>query len=139
MAMRRSVIGLAILILFLAPSLLNAGPQADPAFRTVHLFDLSSTQEETRLLAVLDEFNQLFSRLGYSEVRYRLWKIQEKGSDQFTYLYDSTWPDKATYDKVHQNSDYKTILEKHLPFFQKVLENEIYTKYVELSTGEKGL
>jgi hypothetical protein len=135
MAKKRSIFGLAALVLFLAASFLNAVPPSGPAFRTVHLFNLKSTQEETRLLAVLDEFNKLFSKLGYSQVSYRFWKVQGEEPGHSTYLYDSTWPDRSTYDKVHQNSAYKKLLDKHLPFLQQVLKNEIYSKYLELRSG----
>jgi hypothetical protein len=137
MAKKRSVMWLAVLVLFLAASFLKAAPPAGPAFRTVHLFSLSSAQEEGRLRAALEEFNRLFSKLGYPQVSYRLWKVQGSASDQFTHLYDSTWPDQATYDKVHQNSTYKKLLEKHLPFLQQVLKNETYSKCIELKAGGK--
>jgi hypothetical protein len=135
MAKNRSIVRLSVLVIFLAASFLWAGMPAGSAYRTVHLFSLSSAQEEGRLRAVLEEFNQLFSKLGYAQVSYRLWKVEESGSEQFTHLYDSTWPDRATYDKVHQNSAYKKLLEKHLPFLKRVLKNETYSTCVELRAG----
>jgi hypothetical protein len=132
MANRKSLIGLTILALLLSASFISGVPPDGPGFRTVHQFSLSSAEEEGRLLAVLDEFNRLFSKLGYPQVSYRLWRVQEGEADRFTHLYDSTWPDKSTYDKVHQDPAYKKLLEKHLPFLRQVLKDEAYSKYLEI-------
>jgi len=130
----RIIAGLSALVF---SGVFHFGSVANPVgapFRTLHQFNLTTIGEETRLLAVLEEFNQLFAKLGYPEVRYRLWRVQEGGPGQLNYLYDSLWPDRATYDKVHQDSGYKALLEKHLPFLQQILKDEVYYKYVELGT-----
>jgi hypothetical protein len=134
---KRVIVGLATLALIVFVLFTSAGNPGGSAFRTIHQFNLTTIQEESRLRAVLDEFNQLFSKLGFPEVRYRLWRAQESTPGQWTYIYDSIWPDRDTYDKVHQNSAYKTLIEKHLAFLQQVLKNEIYGKYIELKTAEK--
>ncbi len=131
----RSLVGSAILALVLSATFARSLPPEGPAFRTVHLFSLSSAQEEGRLIAVLDEFNRLFSRLGYPQVSYRLWKVREGGTEQFSHLYDSTWPDRSAYEKVHQDPAYKELLEKHLPFLQQILGEETYAKCLELRSG----
>ena len=135
MRLKKKIVASVVLTLFMLAPVLNAGSSGGAAFRTIHQFNLTTIREETRLLVVLDEFNQLFSKLGFPDVKYRLWRIQEGGLGQLTYLYDSIWPDRAAYDKVHQDSAYKTLLEKHLPFVQQVLKDEVYCKYVELGTG----
>ena len=138
MATKRWNRGWAIPVLLLSVSFLMAASPAGPAFRTVHLFSLSSSQEEGQLLAVLAEFNRLFSKLGYPQVNYRLWKVEESETGRFSHLYDSTWPDRATYDKAHQDPAYKELLEKHLPFLQRILGEEVYAKCFELrSPGGK--
>jgi hypothetical protein len=138
MALKRKTVGLAMLLVVLAPHL-NSGGQEGPAIKTIHVFNLSSPQEEARLRAILNEFNQLFSTLGFPNVSYRLWRLQEEWPGQFSYryVYDSTWPDRETYDKVHQNIAYQKLLEKHLMFFTQVLNNEIYGEYLELEFSEK--
>jgi hypothetical protein len=89
----------------------------EPAFKTVHLFNLPSAQSELQLLAVLKDCNQLFQKLGYLHVQYRLWKVEGKREGDRSYLWESTWPDKITYDQIHQNKDFLALAEKLLTIY----------------------
>jgi len=129
--------GLTALTLLVFALFTSAGSPGGAAFRTIHQFNLTTIQEEKQLLSVLDEFNQLFSKLGFPEARYRMWRAQDAVPGQVTYIYDSIWPDRAAYDKVHQDSAYIKLLEKHLAFLQQALKNEIYGKYIELKAPGK--
>ena len=121
-----------ICLLGISAVLLRGLPAKGPAFRTVHLFNFGSEQEEKRLLAVLGEFNQLFAKMGHPNIRYRLWRVQGQQAGEFAYLHESTWPDLATYDSVHKDAAYVKLLDKHLPFLRQVLKNEVYNRYLEI-------
>lgn len=131
---RTRVITAAIIITILGAAVFSVkvSAPAGPAFRTVHTFSLCSAQEEGRLLSVLQEFNHVLARLGFTGVRYRQWKIQGAAAGLSGYMYESTWPSLEVYDRVHREAAYTKVLEKNLPFLREVLKNEIYDKLVEL-------
>src|SRR5689334_8075793 len=76
-----------------------------PAFKTVHLFNLASGAEPD-LLAALEEVNQAIAKEGYPESRYRVWKVQGDQQGGHAYLWESTWPDRTVYSKVHDAQSY---------------------------------
>ena len=102
----------------------------EPAFKTVHLFNLPSAQSEQQLLAVLKDCNQLFQKLGYPHVQYHLWKVDGKREGDRAYLWESTWPDKITYDQIHQDKDFLKLV-RRLEQVEKSFGKQIYNRYVE--------
>lgn len=81
---------------------------------------------------MLKETNQLLATLGHSSVKYRLWKVSGTQAGAYSFLWDSQWPDRATYDEVHQDSSYKMLMDRYRAFFDEILKDEIYNHYVEL-------
>ncbi len=124
----------AIIILALGPAAAFAGaaPPKGPALRTVHLFSPGSVHDERLLLSLLQDLNATFARLGHSDVRYRLWKAEGAEGGKPELMYESTWPSREVYDKVHKEADYLKLLDKYRPFLQRVLKGEVYTTYVEV-------
>jgi hypothetical protein len=131
---RTCIVMVAIVLLAFgtAPAFVGASPPAGPAYRTIHTFSLKSAQEEKQLISTLGELNGVLAKLGFSKVRYRLWKIQGAAEGLSGYMYESTWPSLEVYDRVHKQAAYRKVLEKNLPFLREVLKNEIYDKLVEL-------
>ncbi len=121
------------LVAFVSP--LRPWEPKGPAFRTVHLFNLPSPETEAKLLGMLGEFNQLFTQLGYPNVQYRVWKVHGEQKGDYSYLWDSLWPDRATYDKVHEHEAYRKLIERHQKAFEEIVKKEIYNQYEEVLVG----
>ena len=137
--MKRNIltITLAALVGAVTISFVFQASNKEPAFTTVHHFNLQPT-EEARLLIVFQEFNQLFSRLGYPNVQYRLWKSTEGDTVRHSHRWDSVWPDRASYDKVHQDETYKKLHEKHRAYLEGILKDHLYSRFTEVLPGAKG-
>lgn len=63
-------------------------------------------------------------------MQYRLWKVEGKREGDRAYLWESTWPDKITYNQVHQNKDFLKFVEK-LDQVEQSFDKHIYNRYVE--------
>lgn len=103
-----------------------------PSMKTVHLFNLASAAAEADLLGALDEMNQAIAKAGYPQVRYRVWKVQGDQQGTNAYLWESTWPDKATYAKVHASEPYKRAFERVHAAIEGSVKGQVYNRYVEL-------
>jgi hypothetical protein len=130
---------ISMIVLALGPaaaSLDCAAPPKGPAYRTVHVFSPGSVHDEKLMLSLLQEFSATVARLGASEVSYRLWKAEGGTKGEKTELmYESTWPSREVYDRVHKEAEYVKLLQKYLPFLRRVLKGEVYTAYVEIEPG----
>src|SRR5210317_1538213 len=72
-------------------------------FRTVHLISIKNVEDESEFVTIADDFNKVVSKLGYQNVRYNFWKETGDRDGQYKYIFESNWPDKKTYDKVHEH------------------------------------
>lgn len=132
------VFRVAILVLALGPAagILGVGaPPKEPAYKTVHVFTPGSVNDEKLLFSVLEEFNAMIARLGASGVRYRLWKAVGPKGDTGELMYESTWPSRDVYDRVHKEKEYVTLLEKYLPYLRQVLKSEVYSAWLATETS----
>ena len=59
------------------------------AYKSIHLMKLTSSNAEASLLQKLAEANKLYVRLGYPNIRYRVWKISGEQSGTFTHIWES--------------------------------------------------
>ena len=107
-------------------------------FTTAHYFNLEPS-DEAKLLTFMQDFNQLFTKLGYPNVKYRLWRITNDTTAQRSYRWDAVWPNRAAYDKVHQDESYKKLLEKHRPAFDALVKDHLYYRLVEVMPTTKGM
>jgi len=120
---------IVVLALGTAASFRGAAPPKGPAYKTVHVFTPGSVNDEKLLLSLLEEFNSTIARLGVPSVRYRLWKAVGSGGDKAELMYESTWPSREVYDRVHKEKEYVDLLKKYLPFLRQVLKGEVYTAW----------
>ncbi len=129
------IVGCALALVAIA-SPLRPWESKTPAYRAVHLLNLPSPEAEAKSLGILGEFNQMLAQLGYPNVQYRLWKVHGEQGGNYSYLWDSIWPDRATYDKVHEHEAWRKLYERHRQAFEEIFENQIYNRYEEVLAGD---
>jgi hypothetical protein len=122
----------AIMVLVLLVSAVYSQKDPAPAYKAVHLMKLTSPKAEANLLTIVAEFNKLYTEIGYPNIRYRVWKISGKQSGQFTHIWESEWPDKATYDKVHGLKEVTELITRHEKELREILKDQLYNRYEEL-------
>ncbi|OGD19313.1 MAG: hypothetical protein A2W03_18460 [Candidatus Aminicenantes bacterium RBG_16_63_16] len=118
-----------------AAAFIDAAAPKGPAYKTVHVFTPSSVNDEKLLFSLLEEFNATLARLGAPGVRYRLWKAVGTKGDTGDLMYESTWPSREVYDRVHKEKEYMALLEKYLPYLRHVLKNEVYSAWLATETS----
>jgi quinol monooxygenase YgiN len=111
-----------------------AQAQQTPArgYKAVHLFNVAA-QDEAQFLMGIAQLNDAVAKAGIPDVRYRVWKVQGQAKGPQEYLYESTWPDKATYDKAHANPEFKKVLERVEPLMSRLLKDYAYNRYAEVA------
>ena len=102
-------------------------------FRAVHLVNLKSPDSEAEFVTMLNDFNMVVAEVGYPNIRYNLWKERGDREGQFKYIFESTWSDQATYDKVHDNEKYQAVFEKYKTRYEELIKEEVYSRYVPLN------
>jgi len=102
-------------------------------FRTVHLVNLNSVENEAEIVAILNDFNKVFAEVGYPNIRYNLWKERGDREGKYKYIFGSTWPDQATYDKVHKNEKFQAVFEKYKARWEELVNEDVYSRYVPLN------
>jgi hypothetical protein len=123
-----------IFALFFAVMLLSGYSFAqEGVFKAVHLLNLKSVENEAKLIAMLDDFNKVVAEVGYPNIRYNIWKERGDREGQFKYIFESTWPDQATYDKVHNNEKYQSIFKKYKTHYEDLIKEDVYSRYVPLN------
>lgn len=132
--MRHEKLAVACAVLFaaLGASVLAQEPVPKEAFRSVHLVTLRSAADEAAVLAAFAEINAAVAEAGYPEIRYRLYKVTGEQSGNHNYLWESSWPGGAVYDKVHKHPKYEAAVKKH-PAVDTLRKREIYNRYVEVA------
>jgi hypothetical protein len=73
------------------------------------------------------------AELGYQNIRYNFWKETVGRDGQYKYIFESTWPDQETYDKVHEYEEFKEVWEKSYAKWIKIIEVDIYNRYILLN------
>ena len=104
----------------------------DQPFQAVHLINLPSAEAEKSLLAALTDINTAIAKAGCANCGYHLWKVYGTQGGAFNYLWMSTWPGRDVYIKIHQSADYQAAINRHQDI-DKVMNNQIYNRYVEVS------
>jgi hypothetical protein len=110
-----------------------ATPSPIQAFKTVHLFNVASGAAEAQLLSDLSEMNQAITKAGHPESRYRVWKVDGEQQGTRAYLWESTWADRATYDKVHRHPEYEASIKRVGTTLEAALADHVYNRYTEVS------
>jgi len=102
-------------------------------FRTVHLINLKTVEDEAEFVAIADDFNKVVAELGYQNIRYNFWKETRGREGKYKYIFESTWPDQETYDKVHEYEKFKVVWKKNYTKWKKMIEEDIYNRYIPLN------
>lgn len=128
-----------MLLLVLLVAVLRTGTRAQEptpkeAFKAVHLVTLTSADVAT-LLSALADINAAVAKAGHPEVRYRLYRVVGKQAGNHNYMWVSSWPSGAVYDKVHQSPVWQTATKKH-PQMEQLMKNEVYNRYVEVASAK---
>ena len=110
-------------------------PAPDVAFRTIHLINIESGRE-AEVLALFEQFNQVIAKLGCADCRYRLWKVSGAQQGPHAYFWDSSWPGRAMYDKIHNAAEWKT-LSAQGDNLQKLVKDHVYNRIVEVATPKR--
>ena len=125
------------LVVFSMASLSSARAEAaGPAAKTVHLFNVASAADEANLLGALDEMNQAIVKAGYPQSRYRVWKVQANQQGSHAYLWESNWPDRATYAKVHATEIYQRAFERVRSAIETSVKDPVYNRYDEVPVAK---
>ena len=102
-------------------------------FRTVHLINLKTVEDEAEFVAIADDFNKVVTELGYQNISYKFWKETRGRDGQYKYIFESTWPDQETYDKVHEYDKFKEVWEKNYAKWKMMIAEDVYNRYFPLN------
>ncbi len=134
--MRRTHLMLLLVVLV---GVLGTGPRAQEpapkeAFKAVHLVTLTSA-DLAALLASLADVNAAVAEAGHPEIRYRLYRVVGKQAGNYNYMWESSWPSGAVYDRVHQSPAFQAATKKS-PDMERLMKNETYNRYVEVTPAK---
>jgi hypothetical protein len=129
----RSLVLLAVVLGMAASGAVAQEPPPSGPFRAVHLVSLTP-QQVTTLQAWMAEMNAFIDKTGHKDVRYRLFRVVGKQAGKYDFMWESSWPSGAVYQKIHSMPEWKEIGGKH-PEVSEVLKDEIYNRYVEVTTS----
>ncbi len=102
-------------------------------FRTVHHMNLKNIEDEAEFAVIAEVFNKLVEELGYQNIHYNFWKFTGDRQGKYGYIFESNWPDKETFDELHEYEEFKVTLDKWYPKFKSMISEEIYNRYVILN------
>jgi hypothetical protein len=109
-------------------------PPTQP-FQAVHLIKVASPDAEKSLLAALIDVNKAIAKGGCAKCEYHLWKVFGTQAGDYNYIWISSWPGRDVYVKVHSSADYQAAINKH-PELEKIMDTQVYNRYVEVSPGK---
>jgi hypothetical protein len=61
-----------------------------------------------------------------------VWKVQGDQQGNRAYLWESTWPDRAAYAKVHDAQSYQRAFVHVRSAIEASVKDEVYNRYVEI-------
>src|SRR4029450_3231504 len=128
-----------MLLLIVLVAVIGKGPRAQEpspkeAFKAVHLVTLTSA-DVAPLLAALADLNAAVAGAGQPEVKYRLYKVAGKQVGNYNYMWESSWPSGAVYDRVHNGAAFQEATKKH-PEVERLMKDEVYNRYVEVTSAK---
>jgi len=123
----------AILIVTMASSAVGQEPPPAGAFKAVHLVNLTPQQVAT-LQAWMADMNAAMTKAGHKDVRYRLYKVIGKKAGEYDFMWESSWPSGAVYEKIHSLPEWKTIGSRY-PGLSELTKVETYNRYGEVAAG----
>ena len=100
-----------------------------PSRSVIGAFELRIPQRE--LQATIADLNAVVAKAGFSDTRYRLFKVTGTQAGTYNYLLESSWPGGDAYDQVHKSPEWREAAQKH-PDFQRITKDQVYNRYVEV-------
>ena len=79
--------------------------------------------------------NRAIADSGHPNAGYRLWKVTGEQAGEYSYLWEGAWPDQATYDEIHEGEAWQKAAERVGPLFEKIMEKQIYNRFIEIPTN----
>jgi hypothetical protein len=134
--MRRRSLTLPAIVLGIV--VISAGaqePPPAPAFKAVHLSNLTSPQVAA-LQAWMADMNAVIAEAGHADIRYRLYKVTGTQAGKYEYMWESSWPGGDVYTKIHDSPGWKAVVERH-PGLEALMKDEIYNRYVEVASEKR--
>jgi len=101
-------------------------------YRAVHRMNIKDVKYEAEFVKIAGVFNKLMAELGIPNTKYNFWKLAEGYEGEYRYVFESNWPDKETYDKVHEYEEFKRTFDKWYPIFKSMITEEVYSRNVLL-------
>jgi hypothetical protein len=122
-----------VLFIFANPSFSEEPKNhTDTCFKTVHLLNLKSELNERELEIMIKDLNKCLAKHGFSNVKYTAWKLRGDSNCKYTYLFESTWPDVTTYNKIHETMEYKRVRTNWQQNWASVVDEE-YGRFMPLN------
>jgi hypothetical protein len=135
MNIRNRVVSIFVLVLFLiTPYCIaqeSSAYQDQVPFKTIHIFNLRPKFSADDAKSVLEKFNRLFVKLGHPECHYKLWESSGE-EKQPRYLWESFWTNRAVYDEIHKNSEYRKLVREEFLGLRRMFQDHTYYRYYEL-------
>jgi hypothetical protein len=127
---RRSLILPAVVLgMFVISAAAQEAPPAG-AFKAVHLTNLTP-QQVAALSAWMADMNAVIAKAGHPDIGYRLYKVTGTQVGKYEYMWESSWPSRDVYTKIHNSPEWKVVAERH-PGLDGIMKDEIYNRYVEV-------
>jgi hypothetical protein len=128
--LRRSLTLATIVLGMVVISAAAQDPPPAPAFKAVHLTNLTP-QQVAALQAWMADMNAAIAKAGHPDIRYRLHKVTGTQSGKYEYMWESSWPGGDAYSRIHNSPEWKAVSEKH-PGLEALMQDEVYNRYVEV-------
>ena len=127
----RPLVGAVLLLMLCAtPAAAQEAPPSS-AFRAIHLMELTDSEAETVQTALAD-FNSVLAKMGYADIRYRLYKVFGPQAGRYNYLWESVWPSGQIYQKVHDSAEWVSVAERNSAL-NALMKDELYNRFVEVA------
>jgi hypothetical protein len=79
----------------------------DNTLKSVSLMQDSAGIDATAAFAGLKRVNLAIDSIGYPDAGYKMWEVVGEDSTGFKFMVEGYWPDKETYDLIHDHELYK--------------------------------
>jgi hypothetical protein len=127
---RRSLTLPAVVLGIVVISAAAQEPPPAPAFKAVHLTNLTPPQVAA-LQAWMADMNAVIAKGGHADIGYRLYKVTGTQAGKYEYMWESSWPSGDVYATIHNSPEWKAVAGRH-PGLEALMKDEIYNRYVEV-------
>jgi hypothetical protein len=97
---------------------------------SLHLFDLPEGISISEFQADLSKANEIYEKNGFGKNRYKVYQVaKDDESQEFRYMWLSTWISTAEYKASHSNELQQFWDEYFYPKYETILDAHIYRKF----------